>query len=117
MTGTKTHDLGTQTVFTTIRANLSAKPLGRANIVSVIVRNPFTNEDLTPNVLTLLIGDGAVQFWEILPGSNSPEIFAADLKDLYIRVQAAVGEIDETDATLMIHRYPEPVRDVGHRRG
>lgn len=115
----KVHDQGTQTVIVRHRVTLSASPLGRGEIVSVIVHNPLSNADNTPNVLEVLIGDDASQIYDLLPGANTPELFAVDLKDLYARVRVAVGEVepvDETDIVLIIHRYAEPVRPVKYRK-
>jgi hypothetical protein len=111
-----TNDLATQTVFYRVRAGLSARPLGRGEVVSVIIRNPFTNANNTPNVLEVLVGDGATQAYDLLPGANTPEIFTADLKDIYVRVRVAVDLVNETDLVVIAHEYAEPVRNVSKRR-
>lgn len=109
-------DLGTQTVFFRVRVTLSNKEIGRGAIVSVIIRNPLTNADLSPNALQIWVGDGGNQIYDLLPGANTPEIFAADLKDVYVRVMAAVEEVDETDIIVIAHRYAEPVKDVSRQK-
>ncbi len=110
------YDLGTQTVFIPARAELSSSPIGRGEIVSAIIRNPLTNAAGTPNVIEVLVGDGGTQLWDLLPGAQSPEIFASDLKDVYIRVRVAVGLVVATDVIVMAHRYAEPVRDVSRQK-
>lgn len=84
------HDLGAQTNVFRIRAGVSARQLGRGFIVSVIVQNPLTNADLSPNILSILVGDGAAQAILLLPGTQTPELFTADLKDVYVRIQQPI---------------------------
>lgn len=117
------NDLGTQTNVFRIRAGLSARSLGRGKIVSVRVLNPLQNANLSANVLTVLVGDGGAQAIPLLPGQETNELFTSDLKDIYVRVAAAV-EIDpgpppvivsSTDVVVTAHRYPKPVRNIYDR--
>jgi hypothetical protein len=109
---TTENDPGAQSVIYRLRVGLSASPTGRGKIVSVIVVNPLINADLSGNVLTLLVGDGASQPYPLLPGEKTVELFFDDLRDCYVRVAAAVGPVNETDAVLIVHRYTTPVKDM-----
>lgn len=112
---TTQQDAGSQSVIYRLRVGLSASPTGRGQIVSVIVLNPLTNADGSGNVLTLLVGDGGSQCYPLLPGEKTVELFFNDLRDCYVRAAAAVGGVVETDAVIIVHRYPTPVRDMVSR--
>lgn len=109
---TTANDAGAQSVIYRQRVGLSAVPTGRGRIVSVIVLNPLVNEDGSGNVLTLLVGDGSTQCYPLLPGEKTVELFFNDLRDCYVRAAAAVGPVVETNAVIIVHRYPTPVRDM-----
>lgn len=109
---TTANDKGAQSVIFRLRVGLSAMPTGRGEIVSVTVVNPLINADSSANALTLWVGDGAAQCLPLLPGQNSPELFFNDLRDCYVRVAAEVAGVNQTDAVIITHRYPTPVRDM-----
>jgi hypothetical protein len=97
-----------ETNFYRVRARLNAHSLGRGEMIKVIIRNPFFNADGTANNLDILVGDGSGQLFEVLPGSSTPEIYAEDLKDLYLRVRATIAGISETDVAVLCYRERRP---------
>lgn len=82
------------THFIQARADVQAQPLGKGRIVSVIIQNRLNNMDGTGNNVEIMVGTGTGQIWQGLPGAQSPEIFARDLEDIYIRVRTGVTAVD-----------------------
>lgn len=82
------------TDFIQARADVQPQPLGKGRIVSVIIQNRFNNMDGTGNNVEIMVGSGTGQIWQGLPGAQSPEIFARDLEDIYIRVRTGVTACD-----------------------
>lgn len=104
---------GPKTVFYRIRVSQSARTLGRGRVVSLYVRNPLTNAVGTGNTTTILVGDSQTQLFDLLPGSITPEIFAADLKDISVRVlNIPLAPNTDCDCVVVAHREPEPVRNT-----
>lgn len=103
-----------KTVFFTVRAEIGAKPLGRQRTDSIIVRNPLTNSDGTGNTQTVLVGDGGGQNYDLLPGQETPIIYASDLKDVYVRLCQIVGgdTAAPVDLVIIAHLDPIPVSNV-----
>lgn len=84
-----------KTHFFRVRALVQAKALGRGDMIKVILHNPFFQADnVTPNAIEVMIGDGSQQILLLIPGQSSPEIYAEDLKDIYLKVRTGAVETD-----------------------
>lgn len=70
-----------------------AKAIGRGAIVKVIIRNPLTTPAGTPNAQEIRVGNATGQHYDLLPGANTPEWYAEDLKDIYVKSLTAATDI------------------------
>lgn len=86
--------LNLETVFMQGRANVQPQPLGKGKIVGVVIQNRLNNIDGTGNGTDIMVGFGTGQIWQMLPGQESPVIYANDLEDIYLRVRTGVTAID-----------------------
>lgn len=78
---------GLETVFSRVKAEPSPKALGRGEIIAVVFQNPLLKPDgVTSNNSQVWVGGGSVQPYLMLPGQESPIIYAEDLKDIYVRL-------------------------------
>lgn len=106
-----------KTFFYTVRVEQSAKPLGRGQVTSIIIKNPLIFPDGTVNSQKIIVGDGAGMLWDLLPGQVAPEIFTNDLKDVYARLLISAGDLTTAiDVPVMAHRDAIPTRTVGEGR-
>lgn len=95
-----------ETKFFRVRARVNSHSVGRGEMVKIIIHNPLTNADGTANNVEVLIGDASGQIYDLLPGANTPEIYAEDLKDLYLRVRPP--GVTETDLVVLHYRERKP---------
>jgi len=81
-----------------IRATIGVQPraLGKGAIVAVVVVNTLNNMDSTNNATEIMVGNATGQPYQMLPGQESPLIYASDLDDVYARVRTGVVEVDVT---------------------
>lgn len=86
--------LGIETFMLQARASVQPQPLGKGRIIGVIIQNRLNNLDGTGNNVELMIGFGGGQLWQMLPGQESPILYANDLEDIYIRVRTGVAAVD-----------------------
>ncbi len=88
--------LGLVTEFIQAQANTLPQPIGKGRIVAVIVQNRLNNINTgtTGNNTDIMIGFGAGQIWQLLPGQESPVIYANDLEDIYLRTRTGASAID-----------------------
>ena len=76
-----------ETIFAHVQAGISPKAIGRGEIIAVIVQVPLTNPDGTSNNSELFVGSGSNQIYFMIPGQESPVIYAEDLKDIYVKLK------------------------------
>ncbi len=81
------------TEFIQARADVQPQPIGKGKIVAVIFQNRLNNINATNNGNNsdIMIGYGSGQIWQLLPGQESPVIYANDLEDVYLRLRLAAG--------------------------
>ena len=98
--------LGLETVFIQARADLQPQPLGKGAIIGVVIQNRLNNMDGTGNNVEIMVGFGTGQVWQMLPGQESPIIYAADLEDIYIRTRVPEGgpDPDPIDVPVIVYR-------------
>ncbi len=75
-----------ETVFSHVLVEVGPKALGRGEMDYLIIQNPLTNVDGTQNTAELFVGSATNMLYFMLPGQESPTIYAEDLKDIYIRL-------------------------------
>ena len=75
-----------ETVFSHVLAEINPKEIGRGKMVFVIFQNPFLNPDGTTNNSNVFVGSASNMIYLMIPGQESPPIYAEDLKDIYIRL-------------------------------
>ena len=95
--------LGLVTDFIQAQADVQPQPLGKGKIVAAIVQNRLNNIDATNsgNNTDVMVGFGTGQIWQLLPGQESPVIYARDLEDIYIRVRTGVTAVN---VTVMVYK-------------
>lgn len=79
-----------ETIFSVVKAERAPKALGRGEMVALIIQNPLTFPDGTTNISEVFVGSGTNMLYFMIPGQESPYIYAEDLKDLYIRLNFPV---------------------------
>lgn len=84
---------GLETVFMRITAEQAAKAIGRGKMVAAIFQNPLLNAGGEANAVNILIGSASNQIYLMLPGQESPIVYAEDQKDIYVRAAASIGAI------------------------
>lgn len=94
------------TNFFQFQAGTDAKALGRGDIVKVIIRNPLTTPAGAPNATEVRVGDASGQHYDLLPGANTPDIYAEDLKDIYVKTPAGTADI-----IVISYRMYRPEKD------
>jgi hypothetical protein len=85
------------------QATAIGRAIGRGACIKVIIRNPLTTPAGAPNPLEVRVGDATGQHYDLLPGANTPEIYAEDLKDIYVKALT-----DPTDITIMVYSQYRP---------
>lgn len=79
-------DSDLETIFSRFQVGIGPKALGRGEMISIILQNPLTNADGTNNTSELFFGSASNQIYFMVPGQESPLVYAEDLKDLYIKL-------------------------------
>lgn len=78
---------GLESVLFRIAATANPKQIGRGECVGVIFQNPLLDVDgVTPNTGQVWIGNSTDMIWLLIPGQESPLIYAEDLKDIYVKL-------------------------------
>lgn len=85
---------GLETAFVSGRAGVQAQPIGKGACVAIVIQNRLSNIDDTGNNVVIMVGYGAGQLYQMLPGQESPIIYCSDLEDIYVRVQSGTTECD-----------------------
>lgn len=80
-----------ETIFSRFQAGIGPKALGRGEMISIIVQNPLTNADGSANTSELFFGSASNMIYFMIPGQESPLVYAEDLKDLYIKLNFPVN--------------------------
>lgn len=93
---------GLESVFMRVLAGIAPKSLGRGEIIGVIFQNPLTNADGTSNTSELFVGNGTNLIWFMIPGQESPVIYAEDLKDVYVKLNFPATNPNGAILTLAI---------------
>jgi len=75
-----------ESIFSRVKAGIAPKAFGRGQIVALIVQNPLLRADRTANNSPVWIGNATNQIWYLLPGAETPVLYAEDLKDLYLKI-------------------------------
>jgi len=83
-----------ETNFIQARADAQAQPLGKGACVAVIIQNRLNNINGTGNNTELMVGSGTGQIYQMLPGQESPIIYARDLEDIYVRTRPTLNDAD-----------------------
>lgn len=98
--------LGLLTVFQRMTVGVQPSPLGKGAMVGVIVQNTLNNVDVgtTANNIEIMVGDASAQVYQMLPGQESPVIYADDLEDVYVRVRTGAVAVD---VTLIVYKQAE----------
>jgi len=80
--------LDLETIFTRVQADINGpKALGRGEIIAVILQNPLlTSDGVTTNNSQIWVGGGSVRPYLMIPGQESPILYAEDLKDIYLQL-------------------------------
>lgn len=78
-----------ESLFFRVLAESSPKEIGRGECIAVIFQNPLENQDGTANANEVWIGSATNLIWLLIPGQESPLIYAEDFKDVYIKRNAA----------------------------
>lgn len=89
------------TEFTRATVNVLASPIGKGTILAIVIQNPLNNADGTGNNTDIMVGRGAGQPYQMLPGQESPMIYADDLEQIYTRVRSVAG-VAVTAATVEV---------------
>lgn len=88
--GTKTFPIPAQddieTIFAHVQCRIDPREFGRGEMLFLIVQNPLLNPDGTTSNAMIWVGSASNMIYLILPGQESPPIYAEDLKDLYMRL-------------------------------
>lgn len=95
------------TEFSRAKVRVQASPLGKGRMVSVIVQNTLNNMDSSSNNSEIMLGSASGQPYQLIPGQESPEIYANDLEDVWARVRDtdAIGTAGTPcDVTLIIYK-------------
>lgn len=101
-------DVCLTTVFDRAKVRVQASALGKGKIVAVIVQNTFNNMDNTANNQEIMVGSATAQVYQMVPGQESPLIYATDLDQVWARVRdTAVGAGTPCDVTLIIYKEKE----------
>lgn len=74
-----------ESLFFRIIAETSPKEIGRGECIAVIFQNPLENQDGTANANEVWVGSATNLIWLLIPGTESPLIYAEDFKDVYIK--------------------------------
>ncbi len=90
--------------FLRVNCDLRERPIGKGACVAVIFQNRLLNDDGTGNALEAQVGYGAGQPWNLLPGQESPVIYANDLEKIYVRTRAAVAGVSSFQLTVLVYR-------------
>lgn len=78
---------GLETIFFRVAVNQNPKAIGRGECIGVIFQNPLMDVDgETPNTALVWIGNSTDMIWLMLPGQESPLVYAEDLKDIYAKL-------------------------------
>lgn len=95
-----------ETVFMRCNAPVQARALGKGTIVAVVIQNTFNLMDGTPNNSEIMVGTDNAQTYQMLPGQESPVIYAHDLADIWIRVRdlAGGGAGTPVDVTVLVYK-------------
>ena len=75
-----------ETVFTHILVSIAPRAIGRGEMVAVIVQNPLFNTDGTNNNAQIFVGSATNMIYSMIPGQESPVVYAEDQKDVYVRL-------------------------------
>lgn len=95
-----------ETVFIRARSRVQPSALGKMRMVSLVIQNTFNNMDGTANTSEIMVGNATGQPWQLVPGQQTPEIWADDLEDVWTRVRDTnVGT--PVDVTVIIHKPKE----------
>jgi hypothetical protein len=78
--------LDLETVFTHVLVGIAPKAIGRGEMVAVIVQNPLINIDGTTNTSQMFLGSATNIIYSMIPGQESPVVYAEDQKDVYVRL-------------------------------
>lgn len=76
-----------ETVFSHILVGIAPKAVGRGEMVCLIVQNPLFYADGTENTGEIFVGSGSNYIYSMIPGQESPYLYAEDLKDVYIKLK------------------------------
>lgn len=78
---------GLESIFMRVQATPNPKAIGRGECVGVIFQNPLLDVDgTTTNNAQVWIGNSTDFIWMLIPGQESPLIYAEDLKDIYVKL-------------------------------
>ncbi len=78
---------GLESVFFRVGATQNPQPLGRGECIGVIFQNPLLGVDgVTPSTGSVWIGNSTDFIWLLIPGQESPLVYAEDLKDIYVKL-------------------------------
>lgn len=102
--------LDLETDYLLCTSTLIEQKLGKGNCIAVIIQNRLTNDDATGNALELMVGKGNGQIWNMLPGQESPVIYANDLEEIYIRTRVAVAGGSTFQFVVMVYRQKRETR-------
>jgi len=93
------------TVFIRAKSRVQASAVGKGACVAVVIQNTFVNMNGTANNSEIMVGNATAQPYQMLPGQESPVIYASDLEEVWTRVRdTAVGLGVPVDVTLLVYK-------------
>lgn len=100
-------DLETQIIRVPVQLQPAA--VGKGACVAVIIQNTLTNLESTAapqagNAIEVMLGGGAGQMYQLLPGQDSPVYYCTDLEEVYLRVREAVGVVNTVNVTVVTYK-------------
>lgn len=97
--------LDLETNFIRVTAPVQPRALGKGAIVAVVIQNALNLMNGTANASEVMVGSKTGQPYQMLPGQESPIIYARDLEDISIRVRdTAVGAGTPVDVTVIVYK-------------
>jgi hypothetical protein len=76
-----------ETIFSHVLVSFVPSAIGRGQMVAVIVQNPLFYADGTDNAGEIFVGSASNMIYSMIPGQESPIIYAEDEKDVYVKLK------------------------------
>lgn len=102
------NDKPLETVFLRCNAPIQPRALGKGRIRYVRIQNTFNLMNGNANTSEVMVGNAIAQPFQLLPGAETPDIYADDLDRVWIRVRdTAVGLGTPVDVTVIVYKEKE----------